>query len=51
MRLGALTAAVPDERLEDVARWAETTGLQALQVAAWPGATGRPVSGRSTGAG
>ena len=36
MRVGMLTAAFPDERLADLARWAEDAGLQALQVAAWP---------------
>ncbi|MBC3191002.1 sugar phosphate isomerase/epimerase [Pseudonocardia sp. C8] len=42
MRVGMLTAALPDERLEDLARWAEDSGLQALQVAAWPAGSTEP---------
>ncbi|OZM77215.1 sugar phosphate isomerase/epimerase [Pseudonocardia sp. MH-G8] len=40
MRLGMLTSALPGLPLEELARWAETAGFEALEVAAWPaGAT------------
>jgi sugar phosphate isomerase/epimerase len=41
VRLGMLTSALPGLPLEEVARWAESAGYAALEVAAWPrGATG-----------
>lgn len=36
MRLGFLTACMPERPLEDVARWAGEHGYEALELAAWP---------------
>ncbi|MEJ7790937.1 MAG: sugar phosphate isomerase/epimerase [Gaiellaceae bacterium] len=36
MKLGFLTAALPDLSLEQVARWAHEEGFEALEVACWP---------------
>jgi sugar phosphate isomerase/epimerase len=36
MRLGLLTAAFRDQTLEEVARWAQDTGFEALEIACWP---------------
>src|SRR6476646_5258539 len=36
MRLGFLTACMPQAPLADIAAWAQTAGYQALEVAAWP---------------
>jgi sugar phosphate isomerase/epimerase len=36
MRLGFLTACMPQAELADIAAWAETAGYEALEVAAWP---------------
>src|SRR3954470_16158674 len=41
MKLGLLTACLPDESLEDVAVWAGSHGYRALEVAAWPDRPGR----------
>ncbi|MEV0315210.1 sugar phosphate isomerase/epimerase family protein [Nonomuraea fuscirosea] len=41
MRLGLLTACLPGEPLEEIARWAGTHGYAALEVAAWPRRPGR----------
>jgi sugar phosphate isomerase/epimerase len=41
MELGFLTACLPGESLEDIARWAGTSGYEALEVAAWPRRPGR----------
>jgi len=41
MRLGLLTACLPGESLEDIARWAGGHGYAALEVAAWPDRPGR----------
>ena len=40
MRLGLLTAAFPSLPLEDVARWAQGNGFEALEIACWPSAGG-----------
>lgn len=49
MRLGLLTAAFPDQTLEEVAAWAGANGFQALEIACWPaaGAERRRYSGVS----
>ena len=36
MKLGLLTAAFPDQTLEQVAQWAQENGYEALEVACWP---------------
>lgn len=36
MKLGMLTACLPDQTLEQVAAWASRAGYEALEVAAWP---------------
>ncbi|RCG29642.1 sugar phosphate isomerase/epimerase [Sphaerisporangium album] len=36
MKLGFLTACLPESDLSDIARWAAEQGFQALEVAAWP---------------
>ena len=40
MKLGLLTAALPDLSLEEVARWAHDNGFDALEIACWPAAGG-----------
>jgi len=42
MKLGFLSACLPDLSLEDVATWASEAGYQALEVAAWPALGNRP---------
>jgi sugar phosphate isomerase/epimerase len=42
MKLGLLTACMPERSLEDVARWAGANGYEALEVAAWPRVDDRP---------
>lgn len=42
MKLGFLTACLPDEDLAGIAAWAAGQGYQALEVAAWPKAGNRP---------
>jgi sugar phosphate isomerase/epimerase len=42
MKLGFITACLPDESLEDIAAFAATTGYEALEVAAWPALDTRP---------
>jgi sugar phosphate isomerase/epimerase len=42
MKLGVLTASLPDIELADIARWAAGSGFQALEVAAWPRGTDQP---------
>ncbi|HUZ52301.1 MAG TPA: sugar phosphate isomerase/epimerase [Streptosporangiaceae bacterium] len=42
MRLGFLTACLPDLDLAKIAAWAAEQGYQALEVAAWPKLGGRP---------
>ena len=36
MRLGFLTACMPQAPLAEIAAWAEAAGYEALEVAAWP---------------
>ena len=42
MKLGFLTACLPDRPLADIAAWAEANGFAALEVAAWPDLGDRP---------
>ena len=42
MKLGLLTASLPQLTLEDIADWASAQGIQALEVAAWPVVGDRP---------
>lgn len=42
MKLGFLTACLPDEPLEDIASFAVSSGFDALEVAAWPAEGDRP---------
>jgi sugar phosphate isomerase/epimerase len=36
MKLGFLTACLPQRPLDEIARWASAEGFEALEVAAWP---------------
>ena len=36
MKLGFLTACLPDRSLPEIAAWAAGNGFEALEVAAWP---------------
>jgi sugar phosphate isomerase/epimerase len=40
MRLGFLTAPLPDTPLGDIAAWAGANGFESLEIACWPRATG-----------
>jgi sugar phosphate isomerase/epimerase len=42
MKLGFLTACLPDRSLGDIAAWAGAHGYEALEVAAWPALGDRP---------
>jgi sugar phosphate isomerase/epimerase len=42
MKLGFLTACMPERSLEEIARWAGKHGFEALEVAAWPSLDDRP---------
>jgi sugar phosphate isomerase/epimerase len=42
MRLGFLTACMPDRSLEEIAAWAGAHGFEALELAAWPRIGDRP---------
>ena len=42
MKLGFLTACLPDSPLEDIAEFAAATGYEALEIAAWPSLDNRP---------
>lgn len=42
MKLGFLTAALPDLSLNEIAHWASRNGYSALEVAAWPAQGDRP---------
>lgn len=44
MKLGFLTACLPDRPLADIAAWAAGNGFEALEVAAWPNVGARPFS-------
>ena len=46
MKLGFLTACMPERSLEDIAAWAGANGFDALELAAWPGAGNRPFVAR-----
>ena len=51
MKLGFLTACMPERSLEDIAAWAGANGYEALELAAWPSLGDRPftashISGR-----
>src|SRR6266498_2837969 len=36
MKLGFFTAALPDNTLEQAARWGAESGFQAIEIACWP---------------
>jgi sugar phosphate isomerase/epimerase len=40
MKLGLMTAALPDRSLEEVAAWAAGEGFEMLEIACWPAAAG-----------
>ena len=42
MKLGFLTACLPERSLADIAAWAAENGFEALEVAAWPALGNRP---------
>jgi sugar phosphate isomerase/epimerase len=42
MKLGFLTACMPERTLEEIASWAGTHGYEAIEVAAWPELGDRP---------
>ena len=42
MKLGFLTACLPDRSLPEIAAWAAGNGFEALEVAAWPDLGARP---------
>jgi sugar phosphate isomerase/epimerase len=42
VRLGFLTACMPERTLEEIAAWAASRGFEALEVAAWPEIDDRP---------
>jgi sugar phosphate isomerase/epimerase len=42
MKLGMLTACLPDRTLQEIADWAAAAGFEALEVAAWPDLGNRP---------
>ncbi len=42
MKLGFLTACLPNRSLDDIAAWADENGFEALEVAAWPALGDRP---------
>ena len=42
MKLGFLTACLPDRNLEEIAAWAAEAGFEALEVAVWPDLGDRP---------
>ncbi|KQZ90870.1 sugar phosphate isomerase [Phycicoccus sp. Root563] len=42
MKLGFLTACLPDRSLDDIVRWASEHDFEALEVAAWPALGDRP---------
>ena len=42
MKLGFLTACLPDRSLDHIVEWAATAGYHALEVAAWPALGARP---------
>lgn len=42
MKLGFLTACMPERSLEQIVPWAAEAGFEALEVAAWPALGSRP---------
>ena len=50
MRLGRLTACMPERSLEEVAAWAGEHGYEALELAAWPRLGDRPFVARHVAA-
>ena len=42
MKLGLLTACMPERSLEEIAAWAGAHGYEALELAAWPRIGDRP---------
>ena len=42
MKLGFLTACMPERSLEEIAAWAAANGYEALELAAWPHLGDRP---------
>jgi sugar phosphate isomerase/epimerase len=46
MKIGFLTACLPNVGLEDLARWAGEEGFTAIELAAWPAASDRDYQGR-----
>src|SRR5688572_20973300 len=46
MKLGFLTACMPERSLEDIAAFAKAEGFEALELAAWPGEGDRPFVAR-----
>ena len=46
MRLGFLTACMPERPLQEVAAWAGANGFETLELAAWPGEGDRPFVAR-----
>ena len=46
MKLGFITASMPERSLEDIAAFAKTEGFEALELAAWPGEGDRPFVAR-----
>src|SRR5215207_10476956 len=42
MKLGLLTACMPERSLEEIAAWAGANGYEALELAAWPQLGDRP---------
>jgi sugar phosphate isomerase/epimerase len=46
VKLGFLTACMPERPLEDIAAFAAANGFEALELAAWPGAGNRPFVAR-----
>lgn len=50
MKLGFLTACMPERPLEEIAAFAAATGFEALELAAWPGEGDRPFVARHVAA-
>ncbi len=50
MKLGFLTACMPERPLEEIAAFAKQQGFDALELAAWPGAGNRPFVARHVAA-
>jgi sugar phosphate isomerase/epimerase len=46
MKLGFLTACMPERSLEEIATWAGANGFETLELAAWPGEGDRPFVAR-----